>query len=82
MSLFPQIEDPAPSISVHPPPTASELVAIMAAISLCLHGHQGRNEDRIMVPTPSRWAEAGRREAMPANGPLLPSRECEWRSGS
>jgi hypothetical protein len=74
--------DAAPSIRIHPPPTDAELAAIVAAISLGLRGVPGCNEDRITMPTPSRWSEAGRREAMGAKETLPLSREQQRRGGS
>ena len=67
----------APSITIHPPPTEVELAAIVAAVALSVGGQP----DQGNAPTPtgpqSRWAAAGRREAMSSHDTGPRSRSLE-----
>ena len=63
------------SLSIQPPPTGAELAAIVAAVSRCIQGLPGADEGRQTMPEPSRWAAAGRREALAANAALPVARD-------
>jgi len=60
--------EPGPWISIHPPPTEAELVAIVAAVMVVMAETHGRAETAQLMRAPSsRWAEAGRRESLSAS---------------
>ncbi len=69
----------APSISIHPPPTEVELAAIVASVALSLGGQPDRGTAPITTEPRSRWAAAGRREAMSWNDMASHARSWEWR---
>ena len=69
----------APSITIHPPPTEIELAAIVAAVALSLRGQPDQGKASISTPPQSRWAAAGRREAMSSSDTSPDARAWEWR---
>ncbi|MGC4105588.1 MAG: acyl-CoA carboxylase epsilon subunit [Thermomicrobiales bacterium] len=62
--------EPSIRISVQPEPTDEELAVIVGAIATLRRPSSGANEASSTRSSPSRWAMAGRREAM--RGPDLP----------
>ena len=61
----------APSITIHPRPTEVELAAIVAAVALSVSEQPDQGNAPIPTEPQSRWAAAGRREAMPSNDTTL-----------
>ncbi len=69
----------APSITIHPPPTEVELAAIVAAVALSVSGQPDQGNALTLVEPQSRWAAAGRREAMSSDDTGYRLRSWEWR---